>query len=125
LELGALANKNTPELDTRIDTGGASISSLPSVLSRVDESPIETPHSSPEGSGEGAHAARGRRPMHTEVRPQHGCPITMTFAATPCLKLQETAAQMARRRSSRVYDPRNIPAERSRASPRYGDDRAG
>ena len=42
-------------------------------------------HSSPwTDPGEGAHVARAARSyMHTEVEAGHGCPITMTFAATP------------------------------------------
>ena len=71
---------------------------------------------------------RGRRA--TTCRPQveagHGCPITMTFAATPCLK---AAAAISPREwlpkiHARVYDPRNVPAERE-AGPdhRHGDDR--
>ncbi len=51
-------------------------------------------HSSPwTDAREGAHVARAARSyMHTEVEAGHGCPITMTFAATPCLKLQPDLA---------------------------------
>ena len=48
--------------------------------------------------------------MQTEVEAGHGCPITMTFAATPSLRLQpELAEQWLPKIHSRVYDPRNIP----------------
>jgi putative acyl-CoA dehydrogenase len=71
-------------------------------------------HSSPwTDPREGAHVARAARSyMHTQVEAGHGCPITMTFAASPCLKLQgDLAAQWLPKIQSRVYDPRNIPAE--------------
>ena len=71
-------------------------------------------HSSPwTDPGEGAHVARAARSyMHTQVEAGHGCPITMTFAATPCLKLQgDLAAQWLPKIQARVYDPRNIPAD--------------
>ena len=71
-------------------------------------------HSSPwTDPREGAHVARAARSyMHTEVEAGHGCPITMTFAATPCLKLQpDLAEQWLPKVQARVYDPRNVPAE--------------
>ena len=47
-------------------------------------------HSSPwTEPREGAHVARAARfYMQSQVEAGHGCPITMTFAAVPCLKLQ-------------------------------------
>ena len=62
---------------------------------------------------EGAHVARAARSyMHSEVEAGHGCPITMTFAATPCLKLQgDLAAEWLPKIHARVYDPRNVPAD--------------
>ena len=91
LELGALANKNPPELDThdrygRRDRPGA----VPSLLSRADEGcdrggpAFARPGRDPR---EGAHVARAARSyMQTQVEAGHGCPITMTFASVPCLK---------------------------------------
>jgi len=50
--------------------------------------------------------------MQTQVEAGHGCPITMTFAATPCLKLQpDLAEQWLPKIQARVYDPRNVPAD--------------
>ena len=69
-------------------------------------------HSSPwTDPGEGAHVARAARSyMQTEVEAGHGCPITMTFAASPCLKLQgDLAAQ---------WLPRSTPRLRSAQHPR-------
>src|SRR3984885_719253 len=86
LELGTLANKNPPELDTHDRYGR-----------RVDLVRFHPSY----------HAL-----MRAEVEAGHGCPITMTFAATPCLKLQgDLAAQWLPKIQARVYDPRNIPVE--------------
>ena len=53
-----------------------------------------------------------RVPTCTPVEAGHGCPITMTFAATPCLKLQgDLAATWLPKIHARIYDPRNVPAE--------------
>ena len=61
---------------------------------------------------EGAHVARAARfYMQSQVEAGHGCPITMTFAAVPCLKLQpDLAADWLPKITARVYDPRNVPA---------------
>ena len=71
-------------------------------------------HSSPwTDPGEGAHVARAARSyIQSQVEAGHGCPITMTFAATPCLKLQpDLARQWLPKVHARIYDPRNVPAE--------------
>ena len=100
LEQGALANRNPPELDTH-DRYGRRIDLVrfhPSYHALMKVAIEEGLHSSPwTDPGEGAHVARAARSyMQTEVEAGHGCPITMTFAATPCLKLQaDLAAAMA------------------------------
>ena len=122
LELGTLANKNPPELDTH-DRYGRRVDLVrfhPSYHTLMKASIEDGLHSSPwTDPREGAHVARAARSyMHTQVEAGHGCPITMTFAATPCLKLQgDLAAQWLPKVQARVYDPRNIPAEQKRASP--------
>ena len=84
-------------------------------------------HSSPwTDPGEGAHVARAARSyMQTQVEAGHGCPITMTFAATPCLKLQgDLAEQWLPKIEARIYDPRNVPADAEAGrDDRHGDDR--
>ena len=116
LELGTLANKNPPELDTH-DRYGRRVDLIrfhPSYHALMKASIEDGLHSSPwTDPGEGAHVARAARSyMHTEVEAGHGCPITMTFAATPCLKLQgDLAAQWLPKIQARVYDPRNVPAD--------------
>jgi putative acyl-CoA dehydrogenase len=116
LELGTLANKNPPELDTH-DRYGRRVDLVrfhPSYHALMKASIEEGLHSSPwTDPGEGAHVARAARSyMHTQVEAGHGCPITMTFAATPCIKLQgDLAEQWLPKIQARVYDPRNVPAD--------------
>ncbi len=116
LELGTLANRNPPELDTH-DRYGRRVDLVrfhPSYHALMKASIEDGLHSSPwTDPGEGAHVARAARSyMHTQVEAGHGCPITMTFAATPCLKAQgDLAAQWLPKIQARVYDPRNVPAD--------------
>jgi putative acyl-CoA dehydrogenase len=116
LELGALANKNAPELDTH-DRYGRRVDLVryhPAYHALMKASIEEGIHSSPwTEPREGAHVARAARSyMQTEVEAGHGCPITMTFASTPCLKLQpDLARKWLSKIHARVYDPRNVPAE--------------
>jgi putative acyl-CoA dehydrogenase len=116
LEQGALANRNPPELDTH-DRYGRRIDLVrfhPSYHALMKVSIEDGLHSSPwTEPREGAHVARAARYyMQTEVEAGHLCPITMTFAATPCLKLQsDLAEQWLPKIHARVYDPRNVPAE--------------
>jgi putative acyl-CoA dehydrogenase len=115
LELGALANRNPPELDTH-DRYGRRVDLIrfhPAYHALMKAAIEEGLHSSPwTNPAEGAHVARAARYyMQTEVEAGHLCPITMTFAATPCLKLQgDLAAQWLPKIQARVYDPRNVPA---------------
>ncbi len=116
LEQGALANRNPPELDTH-DRYGRRIDLVrfhPSYHVLMKAAIEEGLHCSPwTEPGEGAHVARAAHSyMQTQVEAGHGCPITMTFAATPCLKLQpDLAAQWLPKIQARVYDPRNVPAD--------------
>ena len=61
----------------------------------------------------GAHVARAARNyLHTQVEAGHGCPITMTFAAMPTLRLQPDLLQLwGPKVIARVYDPCNVPVE--------------
>ena len=116
LELGTLANRYPPELDTH-DRYGRRVDLVrfhPSYHALMKASIEEGIHSSPwTDPREGAHVARAARfYMQTEVEAGHGCPITMTFAATPCLKLQpDLAAVWLPKIHARVYDPRNVPVD--------------
>ncbi len=116
LEQGVLANRNPPELDTH-DRYGRRVDLVrfhPAYHALMKASIEDGLHSSPwTDPGEGAHVARAARSyIQTQVEAGHGCPITMTFAATPCLKLQpDLARQWLPKIHARIYDPRNVPAE--------------
>ena len=116
LELGALANKFQPEFDTH-DRFGNRIDLVkfhPAYHQLMKTSIEHGLHASPwTAPGPGAHVARAARTyMHTQVEAGHGCPITMTFAAVPSLRLQpELSSVWEPKITSRVYDPRNVPVE--------------
>lgn len=69
-------------------------------------------HSQPwTNPGPGAHVARAARYyLQAQVESGHGCPLTMTFAAVPSLKLTpEIADSWLPGVLARGYDPRNVP----------------
>ena len=87
LELGALANKNPPELDTH-DRYGRRVDLIrfhPAYHALMKAAIEEGLHSSPwTEPREGAHVARAASfYMQTQVEAGHLCPITMTFASVP------------------------------------------
>ena len=114
LEQGALANKHLPELETH-DRFGNRIDLVkfhPAYHRLMDTAITHGLHSSPwTDPRPGAHVARAAgNYLHTQAEAGHGCPITMTFAAIPTLRLQpDLAAQWAPKITARVYDPRNVP----------------
>ncbi|THD42873.1 MAG: isovaleryl-CoA dehydrogenase [Bradyrhizobium sp.] len=114
LELGALANRYGPELDThdryghRIDLVRYHPAYHELMRLAVEEGLHASPWTDPQP---GAHVARAARYyMQAQVEAGHGCPITMTFAATPCLaKEPELARQWLPKVLARIYDPHNVP----------------
>ena len=116
LELGHLANKFQPEFDTH-DRFGNRIDLVkfhPAYHQLMKTSIEHGLHASPwTAPGPGAHVARAARTyLHTQVEAGHGCPITMTFAALPTLRLQPDLARLWEPKiTARVYDPRNVPME--------------
>ena len=114
LELGHLANKFQPEFDTH-DRFGNRIDLVkfhPSYHQLMRTSIEHGLHASPwTAPGPGAHVARAAKTyLHTQVEAGHGCPITMTCAAGPTLRLQPDLAHLWEPRiTARVYDPRNVP----------------
>lgn len=116
LELGRLANKFAPEFDThdrfgnRIDL----VSFHPSYHQLMKTSIEHGLHASPWTLPRpGAHVVRAAQSyLHTQVEAGHGCPITMTFAAVPTLRLQPELARVWEPKvTARIYDPRNVPVE--------------
>ena len=59
----------------------------------------------------GAHVVRAARSyMQSQVEAGHGCPLTMTFAAVPTLKLTPSIAEAwLPKVLANHYDPRNVP----------------
>ncbi len=116
LEQGMLANKHQPELETH-DRFGHRIDLVkfhPSYHRCMGTAIEHGLHSSPwTHPKDGAHVARAAgNYLHTQVEAGHGCPITMTFAAIPALRLQsDLAALWEPKITARVYDPRNVPVE--------------
>lgn len=69
-------------------------------------------HSSPwTHPGPGAHVARAAKSyLQGQVEAGHGCPLTMTFAAVPTLRLTPAIADAwLPKVLARDYDPRNVP----------------
>ncbi len=116
LELGRLANRFTPEFDTHDRFGNRiDLVSFHPAYHQLMKTAIERGlHASPwTQPGPGAHVARAARNyLHTQVEAGHGCPITMSFAAVPALRLQPDLASLwVPKVTARVYDPRNVPSE--------------
>ncbi len=116
LELGNLANKFIPELDTH-DRFGKRIDLVkfhPAYHQLMKTSIEHGLHASPWSAPvAGAHVVRAARSfLHGQVEAGHGCPITMTFACIPTLRQQlELARVWEPKITARVYDPRNLPIE--------------
>ncbi|MCD6732885.1 MAG: isovaleryl-CoA dehydrogenase [Burkholderiaceae bacterium] len=114
LELGVLANRNPPELDTH-DRFGNRVDLVrfhPAYHTLMKTSIEHGLHASPwSDPGEGAHVARAARVyMHSQVEAGHQCPVTMTFAVVPSLRTTPQLATLWEPKiTARVYDPRNAP----------------
>jgi putative acyl-CoA dehydrogenase len=120
LELGHLANKYTPELDTHDRFGRrVDVVRYHDAYHRLMETSLReglhaTPWTDPRP---GAHVVRAAKSaMQGQVEAGHGCPVTMTFASIPSIRQQpELAAVWEPKILSREYDPRNVPASEKRA----------
>ena len=116
LELGQLANHHAPELHTH-DRFGRRVDLVkfhPAYHTLMRTAIEQGLHSSPWTDPKpGAHVARAAKYyFQAQVEAGHGCPITMTFACVPSLRVQPDLAKAFEPRiTARVYDPRNVPAE--------------
>ena len=114
LELGQLANKYIPELETH-DRFGNRIDLIkfhPAYHQLMKTSIEHGLHASPWSQpGPGAQVARAARSyLHGQIEAGHGCPITMTFASVATLRQQRELADVwLPKIMARVYDPRNVP----------------
>ena len=114
LELGALANRHPPELDThdrfgrRVDLVRFHPAYHQLMRTAIEQGIHASPFTDPRP---GAHVARAARMyLQSQVEAGHGCPVTMTFAAVPALRhTPALAALWEPKILSPVYDPRNVP----------------
>jgi putative acyl-CoA dehydrogenase len=117
LELGALANRFQPELEThdrfgnRVDLVKFHPAYHTLMTTAIENGLHCAPWVEPKP---GAHVARAAKSyLHSQVEAGHGCPITMTFAVVPALRLQpDLAALWQPMITARSYDPRNLPVAR-------------
>ena len=116
LEAGRLANDFDPTLKTH-DRFGNRVDEVEfhpawhSLMSAAMEVGL---HSLPWSSDRaGAHVARaGLSHLKHQVEQGTSCPLTMTFAVVPSLRMQKDVAdEWVPRALQESYDPRNIPAE--------------
>ncbi|HKP73458.1 MAG TPA: hypothetical protein VJT82_11005, partial [Pyrinomonadaceae bacterium] len=121
LRLGEQANRHAPTLRTH-DRFGNRIDEVefhPAWHALVRVGVANEHHSLPWTTGRaGAHVARAAMNMlRHQVDEGASCPLTMTFAVVPSLRLQpELAAEWLPRVLSREYDPRFIPAAQKRGA---------
>lgn len=121
LRLGELANRHVPELRTH-DRFGQRIDEVefhPAWHQQMRLGIESRCHSLPWTTTKpGAHVARVVLCMlRHQIDEGPSCPITMTFAALPCLRLQpELAAEWEPRLLSDDYDPRFLPADKKRGA---------
>ena len=121
LELGALANRHPPEFDTH-DRYGRRVDLVrfhPAYHELMRVAVAEGIAASPwDAPGKGAHVARAAKfYMQSQVEAGHGCPITMTFAATPVIAREpRLGREWLPRLHSRLYDPANAPVAQKRGA---------
>jgi putative acyl-CoA dehydrogenase len=75
-------------------------------------------HSSPWAEPRsGAHVARAAKYyLQAQIESGHGCPVTMTFASVPTLRLTPAVGERwIPKILQRAYDPRNVPADEKAA----------
>ena len=116
LELGHLANKYPPEFDTHDRFGHrVDLAKFHPAYHQLMKTAIEQGlHASPwTDNRAGAHVIRAAKNiLQGQVEAGHGCPITMTFAAVPSIRLQpDLAKTWLPLITSRIYDPRNVPID--------------
>ena len=111
---GFLANENKPVLRThdrygqRIDQVDFHPAYHELMRTAVEHGLPSLPWVSPQA---GAHVVRaGLTYLHSQAEAASGCPLTMTFAAVPALKLQpDIADAWLPKILATEYDPRNVP----------------
>lgn len=113
---GFLANENRPALRThdryghRIDQVDFHPAYHELMRTAIEHGLPSLPWVNPRA---GAHVVRaGLTYLHSQAEAASGCPLTMTFAAVPALKLQpDIADAWLPKILATEYDPRNVPME--------------
>jgi len=115
IEWGFLANEYRPQFESH-DRQGYRVDYVRyheayhrlMVLALEEAGLHSTPWTEP---GPGAHVARAARYyLQGQVEAGHGCPVTMTFASVPTLRLTPNIAESwLPKVLARGYDPRNVP----------------
>ncbi|MCU0808976.1 MAG: isovaleryl-CoA dehydrogenase [Candidatus Contendobacter sp.] len=120
IELGFLANEFKPQFETH-DRYGHRIDRVryhPSYHQLMRMAFGEGLHSLPWTSRRvGAQVVRAAKYyLHAQVEAAHGCPVTMTFAAVPTLKLTPALAEHWLPKVLECgYDPRDVPPDQKSA----------
>ncbi|MDC3736635.1 acyl-CoA dehydrogenase family protein [Pseudomonas syringae pv. syringae] len=110
---GFLANRHKPEFAShdryghRIDLVEFHPAYHQLMSAAIEHGILSLPWTDPQP---GAHVARAAMSyLHTQADPGSGCPLTMTFASVPALKLQPDLAEIwLPKVLSTEYDPRNV-----------------
>jgi putative acyl-CoA dehydrogenase len=113
MEAGFLANKHKPTFEShdrfghRIDLIEFHPAYHQLMRTAIEHGIPSLPWTDPQP---GAHVARAAMSyLHTQAEPGTGCPLTMTFASVPALRLQPELAQIwLPKILSTEYDPRNV-----------------
>ncbi|MFI2811696.1 MULTISPECIES: acyl-CoA dehydrogenase family protein [Microbulbifer] len=114
IERGFLANEHKPRFESH-DRSGNRIDLVryhPAYHQLMQLALSEGLHSAPWTDPKpGAHVARAAKYyLHSQLESGHGCPITMTFASVPSLKLNpHLAAEWLPKVTARSYDSSNRP----------------
>lgn len=116
MEAGFLANENKPvfkshdRVGNRIDLVEFHPAYHQLMSAGIAHGITSAPWTQP---GPGAHVARAASMyLHNQIEAGTCCPMTMTYACVPALKLQpELAEKWLPKILSRQYDPRNLPIE--------------
>ncbi|MBQ0753495.1 MAG: acyl-CoA dehydrogenase family protein [Gammaproteobacteria bacterium] len=120
IEYGFLANEYKPQFHSH-DRYGNRVDLVkfhPSYHALMTMATEQGLHSSPwTNPCAGAHVARAAKSyLQAQVEAGHGCPLTMTFASVPTLKLTDSVAQdWLPKVLANGYDPRNVPDAQKQA----------
>ncbi|SDJ86580.1 acyl-CoA dehydrogenase family protein [Microbulbifer yueqingensis] len=114
IERGFLANEYKPRFESHDRTGNRVdlVRYHPAYHQLMQLALSEGLHSAPwTDPRPGAHVARAAKYyLHSQLEAGHSCPITMTFASVPSLKLNpHLAAEWLPKVTARGYDPSNRP----------------